>query len=369
MTWLWIVLTAALAVLAFAAGSRLLDRVLAVQTKPDEVHFVVTEDGWRIALHRYRPGTGASRPRPVILCHGLAGNRFTFDFPGFSLAGYLAERGFDCWVIDLRGAGWSSRHGPAGNGARDWNLDDFVRHDIPAAIAHITGATGADAVSWVGHSLGGTIIRPYMAENPGRVRSAVLLSSPSFAHLDEGLLWRAVRDLGFLARLVSVVPVSTANRILSPLLYVAGVPLKRAVGWPEWENVENMTSERIGRVYHVGSSDVSRGMVFHAARCIRAHRFVSADGATDYSALSGRVREPVLVIRGEADRIVPQGDVEWGFEQVGSPTKRMVTVGKSSGGRADYGHVDLLFGDRAPEEVYPLIAGWIEDHAESGPAE
>ncbi len=249
------------------------------------------------------------------------------------------------------------------------SMDDFVLHDIPAAVAHVTGATGTDAVSWVGHSLGGTIILPYMAENPSRVRSAVLLSSPSFAHLAEGLLWRAVRDLGFLARLVSVVPVSTANRILSPLLYAAGVPLKRAVGWPEWENVENMPSERIGKVYRVGSSDVSRGMVFHAARRIRARRFVSADGTTDYSALSGRIREPVLVIRGEADRIVPQSDVEWGFEQVGSPTKRIVTVGRSSGGRADYGHVDLLFGDQAPEEVYPLIAGWLEDHAESGPAE
>ncbi len=58
--WLWFLLTAVLAILAFAAGSRLFDRVLVVQTRPDEVHFASTADGWRIAC----TATGRAPGRP-----------------------------------------------------------------------------------------------------------------------------------------------------------------------------------------------------------------------------------------------------------------------------------------------------------------
>ena len=35
---------------------------------------------------------------------------------------------------------------------------------------------------------------------------------------------------------------------------------------------------------------------------------------------------------------------------------------------ADYGHSDLIFGLRAPEEIYPRIVAWLRAHSEAATA-
>src|ERR1700746_2163677 len=69
------------------------------------VHPVVTEDGITVALTRY--AAEVRRPAPVVLTHG------TFSNGGLCarLAAYLAQEGFDCWVLELRGHGASQRDG------------------------------------------------------------------------------------------------------------------------------------------------------------------------------------------------------------------------------------------------------------------
>ena len=51
----------------------------ATDRRPDAVHFVETEDGWQLALHRYDPPKGVKKKRPVLCCHGLSGNHFSYD--------------------------------------------------------------------------------------------------------------------------------------------------------------------------------------------------------------------------------------------------------------------------------------------------
>ena len=50
-----------------------------LESGADEVHFVRTPDGWRIALSRYRPRGSTVRRHPVLLCHGLASSHMSFD--------------------------------------------------------------------------------------------------------------------------------------------------------------------------------------------------------------------------------------------------------------------------------------------------
>ena len=53
----------------------------------------------------------------LLLIHGFAQNRFTWDLKGRSLVNYLAEAGYDVFYMDLRGSRESSRLGaptPAG---------------------------------------------------------------------------------------------------------------------------------------------------------------------------------------------------------------------------------------------------------------
>src|SRR5512140_3464556 len=83
-----------------------------------------THDGWRLALYRHAPGRRSHRT-PVLLCHGMASNRWDMDGPGrISLARYLVRRGYDVWVVELRGAGRSTRPS-LWNGKRyDWTFED-----------------------------------------------------------------------------------------------------------------------------------------------------------------------------------------------------------------------------------------------------
>ncbi|EKX43032.1 hypothetical protein GUITHDRAFT_53041, partial [Guillardia theta CCMP2712] len=63
--------------------------------------------GWMISLHRYRsrapPGI-AKKNHSVLLCHGFASNRHSFDLnPEASVARYFANEGWDTWIVELRG--------------------------------------------------------------------------------------------------------------------------------------------------------------------------------------------------------------------------------------------------------------------------
>ena len=66
------------------------------------------------------------------------------------------------------------------------------------------------------------------------------------------------------------------------------------------------------------------------------------------------------MIAGRADRIAPADRVQPLLEQAGSAEKAYFLAGRISGLSHDYGHLDLVIGDDAAEEIYPRIVGWFE---------
>jgi polyhydroxyalkanoate synthase len=88
----------------------------------------------------------------------MGSNRFNVDGPGrTSLARDLCLRGYDVWVLELRGAGDSRRQLRVPPVPYRWTFEDYVQHDVPAALALVRHLTGAEKVLWVGHSLGGMV--------------------------------------------------------------------------------------------------------------------------------------------------------------------------------------------------------------------
>ena len=147
-------------------------------TEHDEQHTARTRDEWNIALYRYRP-KGTPQPFPVICSHGMAGTHLIYDLhPDYSLARYLANRGFDTWLVDLRGRGDSWPDAGASRKLQ-WCFDDFVEHDMPAATALVCETTGADQAFWLGMEMSGQVL--YAASILGKVpqiRGAVTFGSP-----------------------------------------------------------------------------------------------------------------------------------------------------------------------------------------------
>jgi pimeloyl-ACP methyl ester carboxylesterase len=114
---------------------------------------------YELGMYRYDGRTTGSTDVPVVLCHGLAQDHSTWDggpSEAESLAKYLANRGRDVWVVDLRGSGLSKG---SMKEDRDWrfSFEDLVYEDVPAILSAVLAETRQTKVDWVGHSMGGMV--------------------------------------------------------------------------------------------------------------------------------------------------------------------------------------------------------------------
>src|SRR5438270_12696196 len=118
---------------------------LTLRWTPDEIYRVPTRDRATIALGRYHSRGPLRFVESVVLAHGLGANRFDLDFDEqYSLARFLARRGFDAWVLELRGRGLAGFHGQT-------SFDAQAEHDVAAALSTVRAA-GSDGALLVGHS-------------------------------------------------------------------------------------------------------------------------------------------------------------------------------------------------------------------------
>ncbi len=330
----------------------LLRRLHRLDTPADEFHSAPTSDGWGIALYRYRPAAPPGRAlpiEPVIVCHGLLSNRFNVDLDDrHSVARHLRDAGFDVWVMELRGHGRSRRAGTGRLWPFDWTIDDYVRGDFPATIEYVRRETGAEAVHWVGHSLGGMILYAACALGlTNRIRSAVMSDVPA----DMSLI-RSRKLVGALyGRIVPVVP---------PVLFI---PFVLVMGWisprlllPKYGIRCRRTMLRIvaNGIIDVGCSRVA----LHLAHILRRGRVVSWDGTIDYEAGIDRIDFPILQLAA-ACRPSPEATARALIERAPARDKSYVRLGRDGGFGEDYNHFTILLGERAREEVYPLIASFL----------
>jgi pimeloyl-ACP methyl ester carboxylesterase len=118
--------------------------------------------------------------RTVLFVHSAtypAETTFDLNLAGVSWMDYIAARGFDVYLVDLRGYGRSGRpremqesaavHPPLVRGAAA--LDD-----IAVTIETILARRKIAKLSLIGHDWGATLLAAYAAQNPGRVERLVL---------------------------------------------------------------------------------------------------------------------------------------------------------------------------------------------------
>ena len=122
----------------------------------------------------------SSAARTVICVHGTTqGGESTFDLPldGFSWMDYLAARGYDVYLLDLRGYGGSSRppemDQPAANNPPIVRTDTAIK-DLASAIDHVLARRGINSLDVIGWSWGATIAGANAAEHNDKVNRLVL---------------------------------------------------------------------------------------------------------------------------------------------------------------------------------------------------
>jgi len=146
--------------------------------------FMIPSQDPGITVHvrnKYLPGSGNYRAdRIVLFVHGAtfpSETMFDIDLPGGSWMEYAARRGFDAYLVDVRGYGRSTRPAamdqPPEANAPFGGADDAVR-DIGAAVDFILKRRNVLRLDLVGWSMGTTFMGKYAAENPAKVEKLVL---------------------------------------------------------------------------------------------------------------------------------------------------------------------------------------------------
>jgi pimeloyl-ACP methyl ester carboxylesterase len=350
LAWLWWLLAWALLVgLLCSWIVSWARRRYAIPERSEAVYFVNTHDGARLALHRY-PAPPSER-LPVVLCPGLAANRFQFDLDGKSLAQHLSQKGFDVWTLEPRGVGASL----APQDKQAAIFDDLVESDLPAAIARVLRETKAPALHWVGASTGALAAMIYAARtgDAAQIASIVAVGSPT-RFVDQPNL-RRFTAVGWLLSYFGTVRLSWVAALFSPLGGRMNPRLIKSV-----MNRDNLEAADLRRGLASATADISRDALRQYADWVHEDELRSMDRRIDYRALLPKLRAPLLVIMGSADILAPASSVDELLENIASPQKARRVAGTASGLSAEYGHADLFYGKEAPREIFPWVSAWLE---------
>lgn len=263
--------------------------------------FLVARDGTRLAVERRIPGDCRAH---VVLVHGYAehGGRYR------QLVGELADAGYGCHLLDLRGHGRSG--GPRGAVERFADYRDDLDLLVESAPAE-----GDSPLFLLGHSLGGLIALDYVLHRPG-LFGGLAVSSP---FLSPNLPWPVARLAAAAARLMP--RLVTRSRIDARWLSHDPEAVRRYVEDP---------------------------LVFKE---IDAHWFREAHEAQRRVYDRAReIRIPSLFLLAGDDRIAGRSRSEAVFRRLGSADKRLEVYA---------GRYHELFNETDRDRVVAELLGWM----------
>ncbi|MDP8256498.1 MAG: alpha/beta fold hydrolase [Candidatus Alcyoniella australis] len=334
------------------------------KTTEDEVHYVTASDGWRIALHRYRPRGENPHGEPVLLHHGLAASYKNFDLgvgtkehPSPSLAHWLADRGYDVFVCDLRGRGLSDHAGLFTGKRWDWTVDDFIYKDDPAFVDYILERTGFANMHWIGLSMGGILLFCYCALHGSPKLASGVAAGSGLRYADTGSDYQPIIGLSWLGPIMRRVPIGTLSKLQAPLAGRWNLKSERFDYYPP------NTAPQAGRAIMSGSlEDVSGNQVLQMSTLFKGRGLASWDGTVYFAEEAKNITTPTLLVCGVQDL---QSSVDLSHktrELFGEGDHKVAPFGKDFGHKEDYGHIDLVAGINAESETFPEMLAWLQTH-------
>jgi lysosomal acid lipase/cholesteryl ester hydrolase len=364
----WILMIGALGLAILPGCATMRRNAPSPDLRPCSDGFAYTVDGWKLGIRHVHPANPDPGKLPVVLCHGLGLNATFWTITDHHLAEQLAARGYEVFLVDLRGSGESARVGTIGQinarlretlllewGEGHWTVDEMAFYDVPAVLNYVKAATGHDRVNWVGHSLGGMLMFPFLELSPDAPRIANMVGMGStiiLADVPQRDMLRANRGLRMLGSIVST------GRIGRPLMIARFPGLDRIDQF--YYTSKNVDNRTIKRFYGYTLEDPGRSALRQLDPYLEFGHFVSADRSVDYAALLSKVTTPTLMVAGEADSMSDIPSTELTFAALSSPDKSLMRFGRRDGHVADYGHCDLVWSRYAPKEVFPPLIDWLD---------
>ena len=345
--------------------------------RPCAQGFATTADGWKLGMRHFPAAEPHSGKLPVVLCHGLGLNGTFWTINDNHLPSQLAARGYDVFVVDMRGSGASHRVGMPGVvnrvlrqtpirevGGRDWTVDDQFRYDVPAILNYVEEETGSHYVNWVGHSLGGMLMFPFLETSPESSRVANFVDMGGVAIIQETPDTIKMRRADKMLRALSM-GLST-GRLGRPMMYGRPAFMEKIDRF--YFTKGNVDTRTASRFYGYTVEDPGAGALKQLDPYLAHGHMLSADGTVDYALGLDRVTTPILMVAGEADIMADIPSSIMTYNAIGSPDKQLMRFGVVDGQEADYGHCDLVWGRNAAREVFPPIIDWLDERQPAAPS-
>ncbi|TNE41047.1 MAG: alpha/beta fold hydrolase [Alphaproteobacteria bacterium] len=304
------------------------------------------EDGISIFLRNKRRASApvGQAAKTLLFIHGATyPSSITFDFEadGYSWMDTLAEAGFDCWLMDIRGYGKSDRpkemSEPAEANGPIVHTKVAVQ-DLSRMVDHILKKRALEKLQLIGYSWGTLISGAYTAQNPEKVERLVLYGTSM---------------LNSRSSLIGSEKPKTAYRMVDADAVKA-----------RWEH--GMSEEEIANVIHpdwqrdwlnaaIGSDPESSK---HNPPRLRAPTGVVDDkvsrwsqGITEYDPAD--IRVPTLIIVGEKDiETTAKGALEVYHQITNAPHKRITILGHLT-------HSALL--ERRRDQLFRGVQSFLEE--------
>ena len=290
----------------------------------ESYHVPARDPGIQLYVRNKRP-EGMSRfsaERIVLFVHGAtypAESSFDLALGGLSWMDYIAQRGFDVYLMDLRGYGASTRpqemSQPAAENQPIVNTDVAVR-DVSAVVDHVLARRGVSRINLLGWSWGTVLMAAYTAQNNEKVERLVLYA-PVWLRTTPSLI-AAQGPLG---------AYRTVTKEAAEKRQRQGVPLeKQQVLHPaEWFDAwwrANLATDPVGAA--------------QTPPVVRAPNGVREDGLKYWSAgkpyyEASKITVPVQLILAEWDADTPLYMAQALFEKLtNAPLKRHVVIGEGT---------------------------------------
>lgn len=287
---------------------------------------------------------------PLLIVYAFINRHYILDLlPEISVVGNLLRQGFDVFATD-----W----GTPSVYDKDLTIGHFVNSYMDRSVDLIREITKSDKVSLFGYCWGGNLVLIYAALHPEKVKNVITIATPGDSSLDDTLLsvWTKGMEVDTLLNAFGNVPSTLLNEafaLRNPVEYNHKYPhffeqphsLESIMEFLATETWLYDSPPIIGEIY--------REFVKY---CYQQNLFIRNKMMVDGAVVNLKdINMPFLNVVAQRDDLVAAPSSIALNNAVGSVDKSAIEF--------QSGHVGLIIGQRAHQEVWPKVGDWLRERS------
>lgn len=267
----------------------------------------------------------------VLLVHGAIENsRIFYSEKGKGLAPFLAENGFDVFLVDLRGKGKSF---PSANTGIKGGQYEVIVSDIPAVVDKINQLKGKDqGIHLMAHSWGGVLLSSWLARFSSQnknIKSITFFACKRKIYVHHFKRW-------FMVDIMWTMFGSLATKISGYL------PAKKL---------------------RMGSEDEPGKFFFECNKWVYSNKWIDPRDQFNYNDAFREIEfPPILSLTGQNDHSLGNKKcVKKMLNEISPVVLNNIVLSTNNGNKHNYDHINILTHPDAPTDHFPIVLSWLNE--------